>query len=94
MEKKLYRSEDNKIFLGICGGIGEYFKIDPVIIRIILVVLICIGFSGILAYIIAAFIVPKPPERLKDKVRKDAQKDESTIFEDYDSKYSRENQND
>ncbi len=90
MEKKLYRSNENKIFLGICGGIGEYFKIDPVIIRIILVVLVCIGFSGILAYIIAAFIIPKQPERMEEKV----QKEESTIFEDYNAKYNTNNDND
>lgn len=90
MEKKLYRSNDNKIFLGICGGIGEYLKVDPVIIRLILVVLICIGFSGILAYIIAAFIIPKQSDRVEVKT----QKDESTIFEDYNSKYSTDNYND
>lgn len=90
MEKKLYRSKDNKIFLGICGGIGEYLKVDPVIIRIILVVLVCIGFSGILAYIIAAFIIPKQPDKMEEK----AQKDERTIFEDYNSKYSTDNYND
>jgi phage shock protein C len=61
MEKKLYRSDDNKILLGICGGIGEYFNIDPVIARLILVVLIFLGFSGIFAYIVAAFIIPKKP---------------------------------
>lgn len=61
MEKKLYRSDDNKILLGICGGIGEYFNIDPVITRLILVVLIFLGFSGIFAYIVAAFIIPKRP---------------------------------
>lgn len=90
MEKKLYRSTDNKIILGICGGIGEYFKVDPVIIRIILVVLICIGFSGILAYIIAAFIIPKKTDRVEQK----SKNDESTLFEEHDSKYSRENHND
>lgn len=90
MEKKLYRSNDNKIFLGICGGIGEYLKVDPVIIRIIFVVLIFAGFSGILAYIVAAFIIPKRP----DKIEKKSQKDESTIFEDYNSKYNTGNHND
>ncbi len=61
MKKKLYRSDDNKVLLGICGGIGEYFNIDPVIIRLLLVVLIFLGFSGIIAYIVAAFIIPKNP---------------------------------
>jgi phage shock protein C len=64
MEKKLYKSEENKILLGICGGIGEYFDIDPVIIRLLLVVLIFLGFSGIFAYIIAAFVIPKRPEAI------------------------------
>ena len=61
MKGKLYRSEDNKVLLGICGGIGEYLNIDPVIIRLILVALIFLGFSGIIAYIVAAFIIPKRP---------------------------------
>lgn len=61
MNKKLYRSDENKVLLGICGGIGEYFDVDPVIIRVILVVLIFLGFSGIFAYIVAAFIIPKKP---------------------------------
>jgi len=59
--KKLYRSEKNKIFAGILGGLGEYFKIDPVILRIIFVVLV-IGtgiFPGVIAYIIALIIMPK-----------------------------------
>lgn len=97
MEKKLYRSKDNKIFLGICGGIGEYLKVDPVIIRIILIVLCCIGFSGVFAYIIAAFIIPHKPEGIEEKAKeKDgkAQNEGSTIYEDYNSKYSTDNYND
>lgn len=97
MEKKLYRSDENKIFLGICGGIGEYLKVDPVIIRIILVVLCCVGFSGVIAYIIAAFIIPQKPEgqTLNDEKKQEKEaKEESTIFEDYSSKYSTDNYND
>lgn len=62
MNKKLYRSRENKVLLGICGGIGEYFDIDPVIVRLILIVLIFVGFSGVIAYIVAAFIMPLRPE--------------------------------
>ena len=62
MKKKLYRSEENKILFGICGGIAEYLEVDPVIIRVGLVVLCLLGFSGILAYIIALFIIPRRPE--------------------------------
>lgn len=63
MDKKLYRSDNNKILCGICGGIGEYFGIDPVIVRLILVILCLVGFSGIIAYIIAIFIVPARPKK-------------------------------
>ena len=59
--KRLYRSEDNKIFAGILGGVGEFFSIDPVLLRVIWVlVVVFTGFvPGILAYIIAAFVIPK-----------------------------------
>jgi len=59
--KRLYRSRKNKILAGVCGGIGEYFSIDPVIIRIIAVVLFFWGGSGILAYIIGMIIIPVAP---------------------------------
>lgn len=57
--KRLYRSRKNKILAGVCGGIGEYFKIDPVIVRVLWVVWALAYGSGILAYIIAAIIIPK-----------------------------------
>ena len=57
MEKKLYRSNTNKMLCGVCGGIGEYFNIDPTIVRLIWAIFICSG-PGILAYIIAALIMP------------------------------------
>ncbi len=58
MEKRLYKSSQNKVIAGVCGGIGEYFGIDPVIVRLIAVVFTLMGGSGIIAYIIAAIIVP------------------------------------
>ncbi len=59
--KKLYRSEKNKIIAGILGGLGEYFDVDPVILRLIwILIVIFTGFiPGIVAYLIAIFIVPK-----------------------------------
>ena len=59
--KRLYRSRTNKVFAGICGGLGEYLNVDPVLIRVIwLIVVLCSGvFPGLVAYIIAIFIVPK-----------------------------------
>ena len=93
MDKKLYRSEDNKIFLGICGGIGEYFSVDPVVIRVIFVGLIFAGFSGILAYIVAAFVVPKPPAGGKNHGGSDSGRDPGTIYEEYSSKFNTGNHN-
>ncbi len=59
--KKLYRSKTNRIFAGICGGLGEYMNIDPVLIRLIwLLVVVFTGiFPGVLVYIIAIFIIPE-----------------------------------
>ena len=62
MKKRLYKSKENRVLCGVCGGLGEYFNLDPVIVRLILVVLCCVGFSGVIAYIVAALIIPEPPE--------------------------------
>lgn len=57
--KKLYRSDDNKMLVGVCGGIGEYFDIDPVLVRLIWIFVTIFSFGlGILAYIAAAIVMP------------------------------------
>lgn len=56
--KKLYRTEDNKVISGVCGGFGEYFNIDPNLIRIGVVLLSCCCGAGVIAYIVAACILP------------------------------------
>lgn len=61
MQKRLYRSEENKMICGVCGGIAEYFNIDPTVVRLAWAILGCMGGSGVLAYIIAAIIVPTKP---------------------------------
>ncbi len=58
-EKKLYRSLHNRVIAGICGGIGEYFDIDPVIIRLIWVVTAFMGGAGLIFYILAWVIIPE-----------------------------------
>ena len=57
--RRLYRSKKDKIIGGVCGGIGEYFNIDPVIIRLLWSLLIFVGGSGILAYLVAWLIIPE-----------------------------------
>ena len=61
MAKKLYKSNKNKMIDGVCGGIGEYINIDPTIVRLGWVVFCALGGSGIIAYIIAAIIIPRNP---------------------------------
>lgn len=56
--KRLYRSKTDKVIAGVCGGMGEYFGIDPVIIRIIWALLIFGMGAGILAYLLAWLIIP------------------------------------
>ena len=58
MEKKLYRSKTNKKLAGVCGGLGEYFNVDPTLIRLAAVLLFICAGVGLLAYIIAALIIP------------------------------------
>ena len=59
--KKLYRSKKNRMIAGICGGIGEYFGIDPTLVRVlwVLLTLVSMGILGILAYIIMWIIIPE-----------------------------------
>lgn len=57
--KKLYRSSTNYKLAGVCGGIGEYFNIDPTVVRLGWVVFSLAGGAGLLAYIIAALVMPK-----------------------------------
>lgn len=61
MEKRLYKSNQNKMIDGVCGGIAEYFGIDPTVVRLIWALFSLMGGCGILAYIIAAIIIPRNP---------------------------------
>ena len=61
MDKKLYKSYINKKICGVCGGIAEYFGIDPTVVRVIWAIVACCGGTGVLAYIICAIIMPEKP---------------------------------
>ena len=58
MDKRLYRIEEGKMLCGVCGGIAEYFHIDPTLVRLGFVLIGCMAGGGILAYIAAAIIMP------------------------------------
>ena len=59
MKKQLMRSKHNRVFKGVCGGIGEYFGISPVLVRLLWILAIFLGFSGIIAYFICLLIMPE-----------------------------------
>ena len=58
MKKRLYKSSTDKKVCGVCGGIANYFDVDPTVIRLIWVIFTLVGGSGLIAYIIAATIMP------------------------------------
>ena len=61
MKKRLYKSETNKIFTGTCGGLGEYFNIDPTIVRLIFVIATFFSGTGILVYMFTTSILKINP---------------------------------
>jgi phage shock protein PspC (stress-responsive transcriptional regulator) len=83
--KKLTRSKDDRVLFGVCGGIGQYFDVDPVIIRIIFIILLFTGGTGFLAYIIAIFIIPEG-RNTNQKINYD--KNENN--EDFNKKYNKD----
>lgn len=56
--KKLFKSDSNRMIMGVCAGIAEYINIDPTIIRLLWVLFSFAGGAGLLAYIIAAIVIP------------------------------------
>lgn len=65
MAKKLYRSSNNKMIAGVCGGLAEYFNMDATVMRVLFVgvSVFSAAFPGILAYIILVFIMPQGNSR-------------------------------
>ena len=65
MDKKLYRNTSNKMIAGVCSGVAEYVNIDPTVVRLIWA-LIGLSGAGILAYLVAALIIPEKPSNIID----------------------------
>ncbi len=59
MQKKLYRSRNDRYIAGVCGGLAEYFGIDPTIVRIVFILAALIGGPGVILYIILALVMPE-----------------------------------
>jgi len=60
--KRLTRSRKHKMIAGVCGGIADYFELDPTVVRVayVLISIVSVAFPGILAYIILMFVMPPP----------------------------------
>jgi len=94
MEKKrLYRAKDEKVFLGVLGGIAKYLEVDPTIIRIIYVILLFLApVTAILLYFILALIMPEEPEeeisldKLPEKAERIAKEIDETLTQAFGSK--------
>lgn len=82
MNKRLYRSQRNKVFGGVCGGLGEYFEVDPVLIRVLFVFLTFFHGSGIILYLLLLIILPKEPLILNEDISQ-SMIDENTKTENF-----------
>ncbi len=56
--KKLYKSSKEKVICGVCGGLAEYFGLEVSLVRLAWILFTCLGGSGLLAYILAAIVIP------------------------------------
>lgn len=63
MQKRLYKSRENRVIAGVIGGIGEYLGVDPVVLRVVWVAIVVftVGIPGIIVYLIAALVIPEKP---------------------------------
>lgn len=59
--RKLYRSRSDRLFFGVCGGLGKFFNIDPTIVRLIFVLLVLLAGHGVLIYLVLAIFMPPEP---------------------------------
>ena len=59
--KRLYRSTKERMIAGVCGGLAEYFNIDPTLVRLLFVFAALAGGPGLLAYLIMMIVVPEAP---------------------------------
>jgi phage shock protein PspC (stress-responsive transcriptional regulator) len=69
-ERRLYRSKENRVLFGVCGGIGEYFDVDPTIIRIIFVLFSIWGGIGIVLYIVGLIVIPESRDKKEENFAK------------------------
>lgn len=69
--RRLYRSRKERMLFGVCGGLGEYFKIDPTLVRLAFVIATLLGGPGLIAYIVLLIVVPEETEQVIESVNVD-----------------------
>ncbi|MFA5523287.1 MAG: PspC domain-containing protein [Tissierellales bacterium] len=67
MNKQLYRSKDNKVIGGVCSGLADYLDVDPVIVRLVCILLFFMKAVGVIAYIICMIIIPEAPYGYRER---------------------------
>ncbi len=67
-DKKLYRSSTDRVIGGVCGGLGEYFEIDPIVFRLIFILLAVFGASGVVVYLVMWILIPEKGEKRSKEV--------------------------
>ncbi len=75
MTKKIYRNRDKAIFAGVCSGLADYFDIDATLVRIIFVILVIGGGSGVLIYLILWLVIPSEGENNNDDIKEENTRD-------------------
>ena len=100
MKKKLYRSKKDCVIGGVCGGIAEYFDIDPTLVRLLAILIFFFGGSGIIVYIIGWIIIPQNPNgntednsenkgEIKGKIKKETDKANKKVEENLSEKVAK-----
>ena len=59
--KRLYKARGSRLVCGVCGGVAEYFNIDPTLVRLAFAALCLLKGTGLILYIVAALVIPEPP---------------------------------
>lgn len=77
-QKQLYRSLDDRMVAGVCGGLGAYFNVDPTLVRLAIVFLSLWWGGGILLYLLAWFIIPEEPREATHFLPRDEEEAEES----------------
>ncbi len=87
-QKRLYRSTQERMFAGVCGGIAEYLEVDPTLVRLVFVALTFMGGPGPIIYLVLLLVVPANPEQEWKRKRDELNEDEFSGVEDRSVLYS------